>query len=184
METASANACIALRDRPSITTEDVYAAISHMIPTDTEFIDALRLKPFSNRQGRMLLGVIENYIRRHEEEDDDEQWIDAEALTLEHILPKTPTHEDWPLFCNEDDGILENGKSRLRLLGNMTLISGPRNRDISNSAFSLKRARFEGSSVNITKRIHSEEEWDDAAIDRRHEALLEYAARAFTGGIF
>ena len=183
METASANACVALRDKPTITTEDVYAAIAHMIPNDDDFTQALRVKPLANRQARMILGVIENYIRKHEEDDNDERWIDAEGLTLEHILPQSPRHEDWPSFCNENDELLDNGTTRLRLLGNLTLISGRRNTDISNSSYFLKRTRFESSTINITKRICVEDDWDDAAIDRRHETLLQYARLAFPGEI-
>lgn len=101
-------------------------------------------------------------------------------LTIEHVLPqKWETHWPLPEGAKADPVTEQKAAARrtmlLNTLGNLTLITGSLNPALSNSAWNTKRPELlKFSKLNLTQYFHGKEadEWDEAAIERRTEALF------------
>ncbi len=97
------------------------------------------------------------------------------APTIEHILPQNPPPgSDWfDLFADQ----VTVRRSR-NLLGNLVLIPGALNASMDNSSYAEKRALAVASlrarkGYSIARDAFDEPVWDQAAIDRRTQALGE-----------
>ena len=112
-------------------------------------------------------------------------------LTVEHLMPQKWV-DNWPLLDGrrglttqelgekgEDDKLAEATRRRNRALnriGNLTILTERLNKDVSNSAWEIKRPKLKEYSVlKITHDLDRYETWDEEAIDERAEALFEHA---------
>lgn len=180
MEQAVGDATGQLRDLSNISTEQVYQTISHMVPNDVQFTKALDSRIFTNKMARFILGAVENYRRLDELPDRDvSRWVDVGDLWVEHVLPRTPDKRWWSNFYDESGDITEETKFRMESLGNLTLLSGARNRSLSNAAFSTKKSKYADSDLLITKNLAQVEEWTSTEIDRRQIDIAEWVCKAW-----
>ena len=61
-------------------------------------------------------------------------------------------------------------------LGNLTLLTEPMNKDVSNGGFLSKRAKYVGSKYAMTRKIAEDyEKWTPHEIEVRAEELIEWA---------
>jgi hypothetical protein len=96
--------------------------------------------------------------------------LDLGALTIEHVMPRTPT-DWWRRHLGEDwEAVHEQW---LDTIGNLTLTGY--NSELSNSEFPAKKAHLQASHVELNKYFAAVETWDEQAIARRGEALAERA---------
>ena len=127
---------------------------------------------YSFKWHKPLLLAIEYY------QQDNYQFIEINKdLHTEHILPKEWKNNDlnWKDVFSDDDA-----RKYLNSLGNLTLLSGPKNIRASNRDYLNKKEIYNGkgldgkSSFEITKKImeDSPNEWNVAEIVKRKNWLI------------
>ena len=141
-------------------------------PTDTEFRQALingRLYGTGERlpKARLILEALERSLAGKEQ-------VTTESLTIEHIMPQTPT-QWWEENLGET--WREMHELKLHTLGNLTLTGY--NAELSNGDFPSKRAVFLQSPIYLSRSITRFEKWDSETIQQRGEELAELALRAW-----
>jgi hypothetical protein len=113
-------------------------------------LSELREGAMNKSQMQYILAKLAQYIN-------EGAWGDREAeigkfmppaLTIEHILPQTPTENIRSAFDKP-----EEIARYIEMLGNLTLLERPLNSSISNAAFFDKRHAYLQSNVLLTKSI-------------------------------
>jgi hypothetical protein len=159
---------------------------SSVWPTDTEFergfISVPAYEQLKRARVEMILRAIEDALTTSKQE-----FVTlGGSLSIEHIWPQSPRHDEWPDPPKKDDGTLdyEAWFSRQRLLesfGNLTLVTPSFNSSLSNAAFSVKRPLIIRESrlrLNCYFQDLSESTpWDEEAIRRRSSHLYSLAHR-------
>ena len=93
-------------------------------------------------------------------------------LTIEHVMPQKLT-DDWKRALGADAEEV-HGRHRDRL-ANLTLSGDVTNSEMGTGTFGTKRRVYRGSSIGMTRRLANEDEWEEAAIERRAEDLARRA---------
>ncbi|MCX6981782.1 MAG: DUF262 domain-containing protein [Verrucomicrobia bacterium] len=141
-------------------------------PSDTEFRNALingRLYGGGERlpKAKLILESLELSLAGKEQ-------VTTDALTIEHIMPQTPT--SW-WEENLGEAWRETHELKLHTLGNLTLTGY--NAELSNGNFASKRTVFLQSPVHLSRSITRFEKWDGEAMQQRGEELAELALRTW-----
>ena len=141
-------------------------------PSDTEFRQALingRLYGTGERlpKAKLILESLERSLAGKEQ-------VTTEPLTIEHIMPQTPT--PW-WEENLGETWRETHELKLHTLGNLTLTGY--NAELSNGGFSAKRAVFLQSPIYLTRSITRFEKWDGESMQQRGEELAELALKTW-----
>jgi hypothetical protein len=105
---------------------------------------------------------------------DHKEPIDSDSLTIEHVMPQTPT-DWWKEQLGEDWA--STHEYWLHTVGNLTLTGY--NPELSNSDFPKKKAILAKSHVELNRYFLGVEMWDGDAIARRGAALAELALRVW-----
>lgn len=129
------------------------------------------------RQRALVLGWLEESYASKEP-------VDPDDLTLEHVLPQTPT-VDWNRALAED---LQPGEDPAQVyealvhtLGNLTLTGY--NSALNNSSFAVKRPKLATSGVAMNQEIAQLDRWGRRQIlDRAHD-LADCAIRLWPGPV-
>ncbi|MEV4056768.1 DUF262 domain-containing protein [Amycolatopsis sp. NPDC049688] len=139
--------------------------------TDQDLRAAIRSIPYylnGRPQQRSLV------LRWLEETYASKEPVDLSELTIEHVLPQTPT-EEWRQMLGED---LEAGEdfgqaheALVHTLGNLTLTGY--NSKLSNSPFAVKRPQLAASGVRMNQEIAEQERWSRPQIHARADAMAE-----------
>lgn len=129
------------------------AALRPVYPEDGAFKTAFsdkELRTTNTRSKKIVRFILFQLEERHSGRSLDPE---SSRYTIEHVLPEN-RNEGWQAF---DDPQHEGFVYRL---GNMTLLEASLNRDLGNSEYSAKRAAYQHSELEITKRIAAEyDEW-------------------------
>lgn len=141
-------------------------------PSDTEFRQALingRLYGTGERlpKAKLILESLERLLAGKEQ-------VATETLTIEHIMPQTPT--PW-WEENLGETWRETHELKLHTLGNLTLTGY--NADLSNGDFQSKRTFFLQSPIHLSRSITRFEKWDGEAMQQRGEELAELALKTW-----
>ena len=141
-------------------------------PSDAEFRNALingRLYGGGERlpKAKLILESLERSLAGKEQ-------VTTATLTIEHIMPQTPT--PW-WEENLGETWRETHELKLHTLGNLTLTGY--NAELSNDDFPAKRAIFLQSPVYLSRSITSFEKWDGDAMQKRGEELAELAVETW-----
>jgi len=159
-------------------------------PTDTDVEEAFCTRRLTGaiNQGRikLLLASIDQRIRQ-DYPNEPAAAIDYGPLQIEHVMPGAWT-KHWPLLDDEGNVIEQDDTNPLWVsrsaerdrvvnrLGNLTLVTGEFNREVSNLGWDVKRPEFEyQKSLVINYSIVDEVTWDEAAIAMRAQALAHAA---------
>jgi alkylated DNA nucleotide flippase Atl1 len=145
--------------------------------TDQELRAAIRSIPYylngRARQRSLVLSWLEETYASKEP-------VVLSNLTIEHVLPQTPT-DDWRQMLGED---LEAGEefgqaheALVHTLGNLTLTGY--NAKLSNSSFLVKRPQLAASGVRMNQEIAEQERWSRPQIHARADALAERVIAAW-----
>jgi alkylated DNA nucleotide flippase Atl1 len=152
-------------------------------PADTELREAVRNRPFywSGRQHQRVL-----VLQRLEESYPSRERVDfaAAKLSVEHVLPQTPTTE-WLELLAEDAGeesSAEELHSQLvHTLGNLTLTAY--NVELSNHPFERKQDLFKKSGLELNRAIAEAPRWGRTEILQRADELAARAATIWPGPV-
>src|SRR6185437_2449903 len=113
-------------------------------------------------------------LERLEQSFEHKERIDPSRLTIEHVMPRTPTDwwkqelgEDWEMTHEE----------WLDTVGNLTLTGY--NPELSNSDFLTKKAILQESHVELNRHFVRLDGWDEQAIAARGEALADRALQVW-----
>lgn len=146
-------------------------------PTDEELMDAILAKPFylygRAAQRRFVL-------RRLEESYEHPEPVDfaAAKLSVEHILPQTPSAE-WLAALAETarpgEDAAELHERLLHTLGNLTLTA--QNAKLSNHPFDRKKNLFDHSHLELNRLIAETPAWGVAEIEARGRELASRAIK-------
>jgi hypothetical protein len=143
-------------------------ALSDLYIDDTKFSERFAEQDnLTNQKAAYLLKRIEEHERSLQRGGTGSELSPALTLTIEHILPKNPSTE-WADVIRTDTSIVNDCGGRL---GNMCLLSDPRNREAARQGYAKKRAIYEGSDLLTTKRVAKSPYWDRKAIEH-HQAWL------------
>jgi hypothetical protein len=109
-------------------------------------------------------------LERLEMSFEHKEAVDPEGLTIEHVMPRTPT-DWWRQHLGEDWEAIHD--EWLDTVGNLTLTGY--NAELSNSDFPTKKDRLQNSHIELNKYFGSVTTWDEQAIAQRGEVLAERA---------
>jgi alkylated DNA nucleotide flippase Atl1 len=149
--------------------------------SDAEIRDAVRSVPYylNGRPNQRAL-----VLRWLEESYGSKEPVDLSSLTIEHVLPQTPTR-DWRAALSED---LEAGEelgqahdALVHTLGNLTLTGY--NAKLSNSSFAVKRKQLAASGVLMNQEIAQQSRWGRPEIHARADALAERVIAEWPGPV-
>jgi hypothetical protein len=141
-------------------------------PRDKDFRERLvtcRLYGGGDRlpKAKLILERMESSFRHKE-------GIDPSLLTIEHVMPQTPS--DWWKQELGDDWEVTH-EQWLDTIGNLTLTGY--NPELSNSDFPAKKAILRKSHVELNRYFDPVETWDEQAIAKRGEELADRAVRVW-----
>lgn len=112
--------------------------------------------------------ILDRIVRTSEHETLN--WL-SKDIQLEHIMPQRPK-DKWLELKNSDSDLYEMSVNRL---GNLTLIKGKLNLEMSNYEFKVKKEGYIKSRLNINHDLLESKKWDFDTIDVRQEKLYELA---------
>ena len=140
--------------------------------SDVEFTNAFSEYTTTNTVfARYLLRSIEQARK-----EESEPWYvlneDANAITLEHILPKKPLN-NWEAFS------VEEHQYHVNKLGNQTLMQASTNSHDQSSEFGSKIEGYSNSPYLITREVADCEDWTATSISERQKALAKTAKLAW-----
>lgn len=172
-------------------------------PTDEQFHAAFVHKPlYALLTGQRLVYILSRLEYAERSKYTEIIKIDSQ-LTVEHVLPQSWCGA-WPLAngrqVNEEQFEQANKRALLQLpldaldraiterensvntVGNLTLIVGRLNSSIGRSAFDVKRdAILQHSSLRLNRYFQTIDDWDEARIFARAEALVRDALDVWRG---
>jgi len=95
-------------------------------------------------------------------------------VTVEHILPQTPTDEYWTSRFTEDERLRWTHR-----LGNLTLLDGRKNYQVSNNPFPKKVNQYfiKRSDFSVVEELRAYDDWNPSTVEHRHRKLIEEAVR-------
>lgn len=99
-------------------------------------------------------------------------------ITVEHILPRTPTDQYWLNNFTEDERLKWTNK-----LGNLVLLNSKKNSQVGNKPFPQKvKDYFEKKSdFDITNELKIYPEWTFEKLENRHGELMREAIKIWIG---
>ena len=152
--------------------QKVKSELKQLYIKDEEFYNDFILKTINTKGNQKIAKYILIKINTHLSTEKIDMDINNINLTLEHILPETP-NDNWKEIYDEE--IIDEYVYRI---GNFTLLSQKRNRNIGNMNFSEKLKVYEKSDIIITKNIfkyYKEKEWNKENIDKRQMQMGKLA---------
>lgn len=105
--------------------------------------------------------------------DSNKQYgpFDSASVTIEHILPKTPS-PDWKINADDAKGIVNR-------LGNQALLEATANHGIGNAPFKDKKPVLAGSAFSLTNEVGQLKEWNLDEINKRQQKLAKLAVQTW-----
>ncbi|WP_246493649.1 HNH endonuclease family protein [Crossiella cryophila] len=100
-------------------------------------------------------------------------------LTIEHVLPQTPTQEWLDVLAEDGGDPAERHKELLHTLGNLTLTAV--NATLSNHPFQRKQDLLSVSHLELNRQIAGTSRWGAKEILARAEDLADRAIRLWPG---
>jgi len=151
-------------------------AESNRWPRDPEFRQAWLDLPLYRTLRRERIQMLLEALERHLYSELTEGIEVKGGLTIEHLMPQD-WHRYWPLPDDVPAEDAERYRERLvHTVGNLTLLTKKMNPKVSNGPWGGKRAAIlQHSALTLNRRLQDYSEWDEKAIVRRGETLLEVA---------
>jgi alkylated DNA nucleotide flippase Atl1 len=119
-----------------------------------------------------------------EESYGSKEPVDPTKLTIEHVLPQTPTpawHAMLQAGLEPGDELDEVYESLVHTLGNLTLTGY--NSELSNGEFAVKRTKLASSGVAMNQEIAKLDRWGRAEIQDRAARLAERVIATWPGPV-
>lgn len=160
-------------------------------PNNEQFKQAWLNQPVYTSMGSGRVQYALREIERRLHQPRTERIEILSDLSIEHVLPGEWI-EEW-LLPNGNRGVtlyemfdksraaddVEATDKRDRVkhtVGNLTLLTQPLNSSVSNSTFEIKKPEImKNSALALNRYFHDQQNWDEARIIMRSEALFAYA---------
>lgn len=158
-------------------------------PSDDEVEEAFRNSRFYNAVGKprivLLLSAIDSHLRANDPHQPDAN-IDYSGLEIEHVMPQSwepnwpisqdgeaipadPNEPVWLTAQRERDSVVDR-------IGNLTLVTGSFNGQVSHGSWLSKRVEFaKQNTLAINFSIANTEDWDEGHIESRAKELAKIA---------
>src|SRR5215213_996900 len=175
VEAIYAEICRALRDSRG-TLEEIFkeelSAYLREIPSDEEFIHKLENMEILSitPAWREIIARINTRLGTGETRVES-----PNRVHVEHILPQNPR----ATVLTESFVSMEEAAQLVPRIGNLTLLSGRKNREASNKPFSSKRANYATSEITMTQQLANYEFWSKEQIQNRSTELAAIAAKVY-----
>lgn len=139
------------------------------MPTDKQMIDLLYN---ASVYGRPSLKIVLERM----ELDNNYAPIDLSNLSVEHLMPQTPTKE-WLENLNTD---IETYQNNIHRLGNLTLATKRDNSKMSNSNWNYKNEVLKDTShIKMNMKLLEKEDWTLEDIDNRTKSMIEEICKLY-----
>ena len=139
------------------------------MPTDTQMYDMLL---HANVYNRPALRIILDRL----ELSDNHAPVDLSKLSIEHLMPQTPSKE-WLEELGVDE---ETYLSNLHRLGNLTLAAKPDNSKMSNEVWSFKNEVLKNTNhIKMNTELLSIPKWTIECIEQRTKVLINRICTVF-----
>lgn len=142
------------------------------IPVDAEFAKMFSELEITNVTSawRTLLIRLNDFVATGETRIEG-----PTRVHVEHVFPRNPSGKALlESGIPSDDASTYCGK-----IGNLTLLSGNKNRSISNGPFSKKQPAFAVSEIGLNRWVAEQQQWGAKEIDERSSQLAALAQRAW-----
>ena len=111
---------------------------------DSDIINDFR--KFCSNKNNVLRYILLNLERHENGKQGYNQTIITSQINIEHIYPKNPKKDEWPVLSEEDKALIYS-------IGNVTLWAASINKSLKNVGFKDKCKEYENSTFKITKDI-------------------------------
>lgn len=119
-----------------------------------------------------FLFEYEESLKGKEDKKLDYTFANTKAKSVEHILPQTIGKTPWKKVVK---GMRKNElKQYIHSLGNLLLISAPKNSELQNSEYSIKSKAYKNGSFSEIVVANSNKSWSTLKIKRREKELLKF----------
>lgn len=153
------------------TCAEVFAVLREIYVDDDDFVQLFSSFIVDTSGQRKALA---KYILAKLESDlsNAQASIDANAGTIEHVLPENPAAE-W-----DEQFPRDKWERYVYRLGNLTLLESNINRDIGNALYRDKVVEYRRSAYRLTQEIskHTDEGWNPSSVEKRQSHMARRAA--------
>ena len=147
--------------------------------SDSEVRSAVQTVPFywSGRaaQRKLILSWVE-------ESYESKEPVEPDQLTVEHVMPQSPTNE-WrqalAAGLGPDDEVESTYQALVHTIGNLTLTGY--NSELSNSPFDIKRSHLASSGIRMNQEIADHVAWSRQQILDRANEMAERIIKLWPG---
>lgn len=160
-------------DGELVETGKIVKSISEKIVSDELFEASFKAWCGSNSSKdtvRYIFRKIHYYI-----DPDCEVNVNNMEVHIEHILPQESTEWENEIEDDKKDSFLDLKEKYLWSIGNLCLLKGKFNREISNKVFTEKKTSYQDSIIQPNPQIATFTKWDEDSIKARISSLYEYA---------
>ena len=155
------------------TPQEVTDALRVIYPEDRAFKGAFSDKELQTSRNRNMKIVRYLLFEIERQQSGGAFDMNDDTYSVEHILPRNPRKP-----CEERTEI--DARKRVRMvdrIGNMTLLKTGQNRDLSNTAYSVKREVYKNSEFGITRDIAERyDTWNEENLASRQQRMANTAA--------
>lgn len=174
LERASNAIAVGIREGVHSTPSEVADAFRGVNP-DANFRSAFGLASMvkaSAKLARYTLLKITNFMSGEKEKVANP---DSKEVTLEHVLPQSPTPKWLPFMSTGVDA-----KDYIYRIGNLTLLTAKVNHDAANDSFADKqRLALNDSTLAINQAFRGLKKWGDKEIEGRQAELAKVALQVW-----
>lgn len=173
-------AAIAFSKRKIHTLKELNALIEGIIPNNKEFrasFGSLRIE--ETPLIRYYLTELEVYARRQMAKGEMGYASElmphssTDHVNIEHVLPENAEGADWVQFTTQEK------RYYLWRLGNMALLLTPKNSEIGNAGFSIKKQTYALSDFKLTQDLATYADWTPSAIEARQNTMAKIAPKVW-----
>lgn len=145
-------------------------ALSTYWPGDDEIRRTMATLPAYPRIRRSRLRMLLEAVEDHYRAATAQPRVHRADHHIEHVLPQS-FQANWPV---EDPEAEAERAEHVHRLGNLTLLTGRLNMQVSNSAWHIKRAELVKHDTYLLNRtFRDRDSWDEAAIDARTQDMVQ-----------
>ena len=163
----------AIYDGDLIETDKIVKSISEKIVADEVFEASFKAWCGSNSSKDTIRYIFRKI--HYQIDPDSELNVNNMEVHIEHILPQESTEWEAELSADKREVFLDLKDKYLWNIGNLCLLKGKFNREISNKVFDEKKSRYQDSNILPNSQIASYAKWDEESIKDRIDKLYDYA---------
>ena len=158
-----------LNQSASSNATNVLESLQEIYPKDEAFKAVFAdkiIRTTDSRNNRIVRYILCELERQHSGQDND---FESDAFNVEHVLPQN-SEAGWEQFTDED------AEAMVYRIGNMALLAKGANKDISNTAYAIKRPVLQASGFGLTQKLGEENaDWTPDRIAARQKLLAKLA---------